>query len=208
MVISSQAKQLSQSGMNVVVFNPRGNEIPQQTTNIFDYSKTLGDLKEVMTMLEVRHQNSNFYIAGTSLGASLGIKYLANYNDSKRVKGMVSFGNPFDVYKAAKNANSLQNIVYGKFLTNKLIEKAMFNKKSLDEWQIKNQRKIDYKKLKRSFTTFQFDQNFSFKILENHNKSENYYLEFSCFYDLEKVNEPVLFIQSKNDPISSFFYKN
>ena len=185
------------------MFNPRGVEIPQKTTNLFDYSKNINDLQEVVEYLETEYPNNHFYFVGSSLGGALGVKYLANCNTKRRVKGMVSLANPFDVFGAATNANSFKNIIYGNFLTSRLVHKVEFNKDSIDQWQIKMNKKIDYQKVKNSITTFQFDKNFSFLIHHTFGDSKSYYHSLSCHLDISKVEEPVLFIQSKNDPISS-----
>lgn len=187
----------------MVVFNPRGNAIPQRTTHLFDYSKTIVDLHEVMTVLTDRAPSSNFYFVGTSLGASIGVKYLAHYNGGKRVKAMVSIANPFDVYRAAANTNNWRNRVYGKFLTKKLVEKVLFNRASIERWLAENGRKLDFGRLEGLSTTFEFDREVTFKIMHNVGDSREYYHTFSCHQDVGNVEEPVLFLHSRNDPISS-----
>lgn len=186
----------------MVVFNPRGNAVPQITTHVFDYSKTILDMKEVISMLTNKHANNNFYLVGTSLGASLGVKYLAQHNDSGRVKGMVSIANPFDVFRAAANANKWTNHIYGRFLTEKLVEKVMFNRTSIEAWLLEHGRTINFDKLKKLRTTWAFDKEVTFRIHDVSNTQE-YYKTFSCHEDVGAVTQPVLFLHSKNDPISS-----
>lgn len=128
---------------------------------------------------------------------------MAKYDKNSVIKGMVSIANPFDVYLAAANANKLQNHVYGRFLTQKLTEKVLFNKKMIDEWCFLNNVQIDYEKLKKTKTTFDFDQEFTFKVIDSHNNSKEYYRTFSCVDEIAHVEKPVLFLHSKNDPISS-----
>lgn len=51
-----------------------------------------------------------------------------NNFEHKRIKGIVGVSNPFDVFEAAKELNSLKNFVYGNFMTNSLIKKKiLFN---------------------------------------------------------------------------------
>lgn len=187
----------------MVVFNPRGNAIPQKTTHLFDYSKTVLDLKEVMGSLLARSPDTNFYFVGTSLGASIGVKYLAHHNHDRRIKGMVSIANPFNVYEAAANANSWKNIIYGRFLTEKLVEKVLFNRQVIEQWLTENGRQVDFDRLKKLNSTFEFDQEFTFRILDRVGDSREYYQTFSCHKDVGAVEEPVLFLHSRNDPISS-----
>jgi predicted alpha/beta-fold hydrolase len=193
---------MRKAGFRVVVFNPRGVGIPQKTTNLFDYSLILSDFEDFMDHVYQTYPTANVYMTGISLGASLGVKYLGAYKDHSRVKGMVSIANPFNVYKAAASANSWQNIIYGQFLTAKLYEKVEFNKQAIEEFAKDKNIQFDYKSMKNSWTTFEFDKKFTFKVVEGHNDSDIYYQLFSCQNDVENVDVPVLFIHSQNDPIS------
>ena len=190
-----------------MVFNPRGVGVPQITTHIFDYSLVLSDLKDFMSHIYKTYPEANVYFVGISLGASLGVKYLGAYKDHSRVKGMVSIANPFSVYKAAASANSLKHTIYGRFLVKNLYNKVIFNKTAIDEFARINNITFDYEKIRKSPTTFDFDKNFTFTIVSQHNDSERYYALFSCTNDIEYVDEPVFFIHSKNDPISRFSNK-
>ncbi len=201
-LIRAQVVGLCESGFRVVVFNPRGVGIPQKTTNIFDYSLILSDLVDFMDNIYDRYPKANVYFTGTSLGASLGMKYLGAYKDHSRVKGMVSIANPFDVYKAAASVNSWQNLVYGQFLTKNLTKKVEFNRQAIDEWCNEANISLDFDHISKSKTTFEFDQRFTFRIVDRHNDSSIYYQLFSCQHDVKNVDVPVLFIHSKNDPIS------
>lgn len=190
-------------GFDVVVFNPRGNAIPQITTHLFDYSKTIEDLHQILQGLFQKHPNRNMFFVGTSLGASIGIRYLSQFNEEGRVKGMVSIANPFDVYQAAANANKYRNLVYGHHLTTQLIKKVFFNRESIEKWLSENGRSIDFDRLKRLKSTFEFDKEVTFKMLHQHDNSRDYYKLFSCTEDVANVRQPVLFLHSKNDPIST-----
>ncbi len=198
----AQVNGLSEAGFRVVVFNPRGVGVPQKTTNIFDYSLIISDLQDFMDHIYKLYPSSDIYFTGISLGASLGIKYLGAYKEHSRVKGMVSIANPFDVYKAAASANSWRNMIYGRFLTQKLSEKVEFNRQAIEEWSNEKMIPLDFNHIRKSKTTFEFDRRFTFKIVDQHNDSSIYYQLFSCQNDVANVDVPVLFIHSKNDPIS------
>ena len=184
------------------MFNPRGVGVPQITTHIFDYSLVLQDLEDFMAHIYATFPNSNVYFVGVSLGASLGVKYLGAHKEHSRVKGMVSIANPFSVYKAAASANSFKHSIYGRFLVRNLYNKVMFNKKAIEEYGRLKNISFDYEKIRRSPTTFDFDKNFTFTILSQYNDSAKYYELFSCEQDVQNVDVPMLFIHSKNDPIS------
>lgn len=194
---------MASEGFRVVVFNPRGVGVSQRTDNLFDYSKIQDDLNFVMDHIYSKYPKSNHYIVGFSLGASYGMQYLCHYKDRSKIKGMVSIGNPFDVYKAAESANSWKNIIYGHFLTQKLIEKVEFNIDAITERQKKDGIDFSLDKVKKTYTTFRFDNEFTFKFLD-FNDSKTYYKLFSCLSDIKDIDVPVLIIHSKNDPISKY----
>ena len=193
-------------GFRVLVFNPRGVGIPQKTDNLFDYSKILDDMNYVMDYVYTKYPNSNHYLIGFSLGASYGMQYLCHYKQRSKVKAMVSIGNPFDVYQAAASANSWRNIIYGHFLTKRLIERVEFNIDSITERQKKDGIAYDLDKVRKCYTTFKFDKEFTFKFLD-YNDSKVYYKLFSCLSDVKDIDVPVLIIHSKNDPISRYIDK-
>lgn len=185
-----------------MVFNPRGVGVPQITDNIFDYSKVLDDFNIVMDHIKEKYPSCDKYLIGFSLGASYGMQYLSHFKDRSPFKGMVSIGNPFDVYKAAESANSLKNIIYGQFLTSKLIERVEFNMDAIERRKHKDNIDFHYHKMKRTFTTFGFDKEFTFKFLK-YQDSKLYYKLFSCLSDVKDIDIPTLVIHSKNDPIST-----
>ena len=136
------------------------------------------------------------------MGASLGLKRLTDSNTPPNVKGMVSIANPFDVYQAAASLNSWSNRIYGIFLTRKLIDKVKFNQRAIEMKLDQNGDRIDFEKLKKCKTTFEYDREFTFKIIDNFKNSEEYYKGFSCKDSIKKIDKPVLIINSANDPIS------
>lgn len=197
----AQVKGLINEGFRTVVYNPRGVGIPQVTTNIFDLSRTVEDFDVFIEHVKAKYPDSSKYLIGFSLGGAQAFKYLANFDNAKEIKGVVTIGNPFNVYEAAVSANKLKHIIYGNFLTQKLVERVEFNIDAVNK--IKAQKNIDFdlNKVKRSLITFDFDKNFTFKFLDVE-CSEKYYLQFSCIDHIDKVDNPSLIINSKNDPIS------
>ena len=62
---------------------------------------------------------------------------------------------------------------------------------------------IDFDKVKAVKTTFEFDKEFTFKLVPGFESSKDYYRHLSCLDQIENVEQRVLFLQSRNDPISS-----
>ena len=81
------------------------------------------------------------------------MKYLASESGKKNVKGMVSISNPWNVYKSANSLNTFSNLIYSKYMTKQIYNKAFFNKTELDKKKIV----LDWKQMKAAKTTFEFD---------------------------------------------------
>ena len=185
---SAQVQGLQEKGFRVAVFNPRGVGIPQRTPHLYDHSNVSNDLQSIIQSISESYNNSNVYIVGFSMGASLGLKRLTDSNTPSNVKGMVSIANPFDVYQAAASLNSWSNRIYGIFLTRKLIDKVKFNQRAIEMKLDQNGDRIDFEKLKKCKTTFEYDREFTFKIIDNFKNSEEYYKGFSCKDSIKKID--------------------
>ena len=57
------------------------------------------------------------------------------------------------------------------------------------------------KLVRKANTTFEFDNYFTLKFHLPGEPHINYYRDLSCSNDVFKINKPMLFIHSKNDPI-------
>lgn len=108
--VQNLAKSLALKGFRPAIFNVRGINIKQITENIFDYRYMKKDLDSVVKFIKKSNPESNLYIAGFSLGSSIGTSYVAE--NPGVVKAMACVANPFDVYKAGVALNSLWNRVY------------------------------------------------------------------------------------------------
>lgn len=183
------------------MFNPRGVGVPQRTTNIYDASKSVDDLHHVLQELFRRYPQSNFYLAGSSFGACVGVRYLTNFDHGRRVKGMVSMANPFDLHRAAENVNSPDNKLFGKYMVKNLLRKARFNHEALARWQAEKGVDLDLAGLEKLTNTFEFDEKFTFRIHPEYRAHREYYDRVSCAQFIDRIDVPVLFLHAKDDPI-------
>lgn len=163
------------------------------------------DLDFVLKILFERYPNANFYLAGSSFGACIGIRYLTNFDHNKRIKGMYSLSNPFDIFKSANNLNTWSYMLYGKFMTKNLVKKTNSNHKMIKEWEKENNIDLDFDNLFKVKSTFEYDEKFTFKIHKNSDHRKYYYDTISCATFIDKIDVPVLFLHSRNDPICPFF---
>lgn len=198
--MKAQINGLRKEGFRVIAFNPVGNGTPQIGDKIFDYRDLENELDFAVDFLKKEYKGANMYLLGFSLGASYGVKYVAGKGKGK-IKGMVSISNPFDVKKAQENLHSYKNFIYNNFLTKLLIRKVLFNKETLDKHLEKNGIQFDYEKFKKSKILKEFDENFTYKV---HSEKPDIFEKLSCFKFIKEIDVPVMFINSKNDPISDF----
>jgi predicted alpha/beta-fold hydrolase len=76
-----------------------------------------------------------------------------------------------------------------------------FNIKTIKKQMDQHDITVDLNDARNSLSVLQFDKEFTFKMFKNVNPDE-YYHELSCENYLHNVKSPILFINSKNDPIS------
>lgn len=175
--------------------------MPQVTTHIYDAAKSPDDLHYILKILFKRYPNANFYLAGSSFGACIGVRYVTNYDHDSRVKGIVSMANPFDIFKAAEHINTPSNRIFAKFMVKNLLKKVHFNKEAIKMWEVENQTTIPWEKLEGLSNTFEFDELFTFKIHPKYIDHKTYYDKISCSTFVDKLEIPALFLHSKDDPI-------
>ena len=73
-------------------------------------------------------------------------------------------------------------------------------KKQIKQQNLKN---VDIEGARESFSILQFDKKFTFNMFENINP-DSYYDVLSCDTHLSDIKSPMLFINSKTDPISKY----
>lgn len=193
--------EFARHGFRTVVFNPRGVGIPQITSNIYDPSRSPEDLHFVLSILFKRYPKANFYLAGSSFGACISIRYITNYDHGNRIKGVVSMANPFDIYKSAQNINNPSNKIFGKYMSKNLLKKVKFNIEAVKKWQAETGIELQLNEMEKLENTFEFDEKFTFIVHPQYKVHKDYYDLISCIDFIDKIRIPVFFLHSKDDPI-------
>jgi predicted alpha/beta-fold hydrolase len=70
---------------------------------------------------------------------------------------MVSVSNPYDVFRSAKELNAKYNFLYGLVATKSLIDKFEMNFELIDKMNTQYKLGIDYEKVRKATTTFEYD---------------------------------------------------
>ena len=82
----------------------------------------------------------------------------------------------------------------------KLTEMMLKNSKAIEKNISYNKIKdFDYSKFRFLRTTFQFDEQYTLKLLAPGSNPKEYYSNVSCKDTIDLVDTPILFLHSKND---------
>ena len=87
-------------------------------------------------------------------------------------------------------------------MTKKLIDKVHFNTEAIGGF-VRSSGIDDFyiDQIKWLRTTFQFDDKYTFKVLDRGSNSKEYYQHVSCQDVVDSIRTPMLFLHSRNDPI-------
>ena len=202
--VKVQVNALRNNGFRTVVANQRGSVMPQVTPNFFNLTHLQEDFDSIFTHIREKYPDSNIYLMGFSMGACVALKYTAtNENGKKWVKGVASVGNPFDFRKSVDSLKLWRNALYNYHITQKLKERFQNVVGQLEEHYSRGGEKIVSEKVNSSWCLSSFDREFTHKLLNGHSP-EHYYDKVSCVEDVDKLHQPVLVINSKDDPLSRF----
>jgi predicted alpha/beta-fold hydrolase len=178
--------------MKVVVINYRGVSGNPLLTPFSYHIGYYTDLITAMDFIREKYPNLRCYALGTSMGANLFSKLLANYHDfDNYIKGFLSISNPLDIAEINKR-NSWGILNY--FLLKYQKEFLYKNKNILSEY-------FDYEKIK-SFKRYKhFDEFFTCKLF-GFDSVEEYYKDSSSFKDICKIKIPSIFFNAEDDRLS------
>ncbi|KAL3499154.1 hypothetical protein ACH5RR_038247 [Cinchona calisaya] len=184
-------------GWRVVVFNSRGCGDSPVTTPQFYSASFLGDMSEVVELVNNRYPKANLYAVGWSLGANILVRYLGQESHSSVLSGAVSLCNPFNLVIADEDFRKGFNIVYDKSLANGLCK--IFKKHAPLFEEMGGEYNIPVAANAKSVR--EFDEaltrvSFGFKSVDD------YYSNSSSSDSIKNVCIPLLCIQATNDPIA------
>lgn len=197
--IRELCQEAIKNDLQPIVFNNRWLGKPVKLPKIGPLN-FLDDLHKTIEFITSKYKIQEIYIIGISYGSNLLCKYLGTLGkDSKLIKGAVSIGNPFNMYRNSKLINGFWNRILCRILQKALVLRKKYylktNRKSYNFSQIEEALKAN--------NFIDFDENFTRRML-GFKSTQEYYKKFSCIYDLKNISIPILCLQSKDDPISHF----
>jgi uncharacterized protein len=201
----------------VVVHNRGISDTPLFTPFCFHASYT-SDLEFALNLIKKRLPNHFCCCLGTSLGANIFVKLLAqDHSLNDYIKCLISISNPLNIFEGEKrnrgglickfmknnfvryyNMHQILKSVDGKY--NLLTILLGFIPKNLNFLFLG----IDYKKFREIKDYHEIDSHFTLKIHKNFENLEDYYIKSSSCFDIHKLGIPTLFINSKDDIISPY----
>ncbi|MCZ2140476.1 MAG: alpha/beta fold hydrolase [Bacteroidia bacterium] len=158
------------------------------------HSGFTADLK--LYIEQILPKYSSIYLIGFSLGGNVMLKYLAEYNNTANIiKAAAVVSVPVDLKGAAMELDNGFNRVYMQRFINSLSKKILAKSKQFPQ-------QIDIKGLHSIKNFKQFDDRYT-APLHGFANAEEYWSKCSSINNLNTINTPTLFINSRNDPFLS-----
>lgn len=178
--------------LKIVVVNYRGISESPLLTPFTYHIGYYHDLLTAMEFIREKYPDLRCYALGTSMGANIFCKLLANHHEfDDYIKGFINVSNPFNAFEVEKRN---RNGVLDYFLSKRKIAYVQEHKYAFDGF-------FDYDKLKTIKNFRDYDLLFTCKIF-GFDTVEDYYRNSSCYGDLHRIKVPTVFFNSKNDKMS------
>lgn len=148
--------------------------------------------------VQKKYPKSKIVGLGTSMGASIMLKYAGEKGDKCGLHGIAAISAPYDLLLVSKalNNSSLFNNLSDRYLLENLINVIRFNLHIFNTLDFPIN--LDQVMLARS--TQEFDKLFTIRV-HGYRSTEQYYREASCVNYLHRITVPVLGLNSLDDPI-------
>ncbi|EFA76769.1 hypothetical protein PPL_09520 [Heterostelium album PN500] len=186
----------TKKGFRTVVFNYRGCAENIVTADQTYSAAFTGDLKMVVKHLVKTLPKAKLFAIGFSLGSAILAKYLSQVGTDTPFIANCSASNPMDMNKSSINLKStyINNKFYNEMLANNL--KNLFTK-----WGDRLEQFAKREDVLKAMTIKEIDELITSKVF-GYASAEDYYKDGSACNHLEKIEKPILFLTSTDDPIA------
>lgn len=179
--------------LKIVVVNYRGISGSPLLTPLIYHAGFYDDLYEAMKFIREKYPNLRCYTLGTSMGANIFTKLIGNCHEfDDYIKGFIAISNPFNCTEVERRN---RNGILDRFIIRRQIRYIQMHKSALKD--VFDYNKISQVKLYRHFDELFTCKLFGFKTVEE------YYEKSSSYKDLPNIKVPSIFINSKDDMLSS-----
>ncbi|XP_051145002.1 uncharacterized protein LOC127260960 isoform X2 [Andrographis paniculata] len=192
--IKHLAHKMDKHGWNVLVINHRGLGGVSITSDCFFNAGWTEDVREVIEYLNCQYSSASLFAVGTSIGANILVKYLAEDGINTPVAGATALCSPWDLmlWERYMNRRYAQRI-YGKALANRLKKYAHLHEATLLHL-------INWEEFKKGHSFRELIDR-STRILSNYETVDTYYRQCCNSGFIKGVMVPLLCISSLDDPL-------
>ncbi|XP_025198095.1 abhydrolase domain-containing protein 2 [Melanaphis sacchari] len=192
-------------GYRCAVLNHVGalHNVPVTASRIFTYGHT-DDLHVMLCNLSEHYPNTKIIVIGYSMGGNLVTKYLgeSRHNRPSSVIAGVSICQPYDALKATGVLLHWQNFrrLYLYALTEAIKALILKHRSKLLADDIKEQYSLIEKDIISAATLPELDDAYTRKV-NNFKNLHEFYRWSSCLHYINNVKTPMIFINSRDDPL-------
>ncbi|XP_011092320.1 embryogenesis-associated protein EMB8-like isoform X1 [Sesamum indicum] len=188
------AFSMAKHGWNVVVSNHRGLGGVSITSDCFYNAGWTEDVRKVIDHLHCQFPEAPLFLVGTSIGANILVKYLAEDGINAPIVGAAAICSPWDLLICDRFINrKLAQRFYNKALTIGLKDYAHLHEDVLS-------RLSNWEGVKKSRSVRDFDD-CATRVLGNYETVDTYYRRSSSSNFVGSVTTPLLCISSLDDPV-------
>jgi predicted alpha/beta-fold hydrolase len=192
--IQNLAHQVSFYGFNVVAMNFRSCGGEMNSARRFYHSGEFEDLHTVCKWVQQQYPHSTQIAAGFSLGGSVLLNYLNEFESESLIDAFAAVSVPYDLYRGSINLQKGFNRLYDYQFLITLREKLQKKKSLYDDLPDFN-----------GSTLFDFDDQVTAPV-HGFKDAEDYYTHCSSAFFLDNISKPGLLIHSREDPLCPFDY--
>ncbi|XP_018329052.1 abhydrolase domain-containing protein 2 [Agrilus planipennis] len=177
--------------------------VPVTSPRIFSYGHT-HDFNEMVHQISERHPNTKIVCVGFSLGGNLVTKYLGepDRNRPPHVVGGISVCQGYDALKGTKLLLNWQNFrrFYLYIMTENMKNIILRHRHVLLSEDVKRRLKLNETDILAAATLPELDDAYTKRVHNFKTVSELYSWSSSLYY-VQNIEVPMIFINSKDDPI-------
>lgn len=191
--IKGMAKAFYENGFDVLAWNYRGCGGEMNNALRFYHSGASEDLGDVVNHV-IRKGYKNIYLIGFSLGGNLTLKYAGEKSADPKIKGVVTFSVPLDLYTSCLQISRPSNWIYSRRFLKSLKDKIRTKSKLMSGLDVTN--------LENITSLEQFDDYYT-GPLHGYKDARDYYQRCSAIGFLDTIKVPTLIVNALNDPFLS-----
>ncbi|XP_051144999.1 embryogenesis-associated protein EMB8-like [Andrographis paniculata] len=188
------AHKMAKHGWNVLVANHRGLGGVSITSDRFYNAGWTEDVRKVIEYLNCQYSAAPIYVVGTSIGANILVKYLAEDGINTPIVGAAAICSPWDLLICDRFMNRrLAQRLYNKALAIGLKDYAHSHEAVLS-------RLLNLEGVKKCHSVRDFDD-CATRVLSNYETVDTYYRNCCSSNFIKGVMVPLLCISSLDDPV-------